>query len=106
VLAFSGGKDSTPVVHLVFEALSRVRPSRRQRRPIHVICSDTQVETPAMADFAAGQLAAIQRGAEHLARVRIHVTGGPVPLSEYVAAQVAERDAGKGWQRWMYVRPH
>ena len=29
IVAYSGGKDSTLVVHLLFEALRRVRPSRR-----------------------------------------------------------------------------
>lgn len=65
VVAFSGGKDSTLVVHLVLEALRRVRPSRR-RRSIHVVCSDTRVETPAIAEFVAERLSAIQSAAEAL----------------------------------------
>jgi DNA sulfur modification protein DndC len=65
VVAFSGGKDSTLVAHLVFEALQRVRPSRRTRQ-VHLLASDTQVETPAIGEFVASQLTAIEAGAQAL----------------------------------------
>lgn len=65
VVAFSGGKDSTLVAHLAFEALGRVRPSRRTR-PVHLLASDTQVETPAISEFVANQLTAIEAGARSL----------------------------------------
>ncbi len=65
VVAFSGGKDSTLVAHLVFEALQRVRPSRRSR-PVHLLASDTQVETPAISEFVASQLTTIEAGAGSL----------------------------------------
>ncbi len=42
IVAFSGGKDSTLVGHLVFEAVARVRPSRHTR-PVHLLSSDTLV---------------------------------------------------------------
>jgi DNA sulfur modification protein DndC len=45
IVGFSGGKDSTLVVHLVFEALLSVAPSRRVR-PVHIISNDTLVESP------------------------------------------------------------
>lgn len=65
VIAFSGGKDSTLVTHLVFEALGRVRPSRRTR-PVHILASDTQVETPAISEFVREQLSAIEAGGRDL----------------------------------------
>ena len=65
VVAFSGGKDSTLVAHLVFEAVQRVRPSRRTR-PIFLLSSDTQVETPAISEFVASQLTTIAEGAGSL----------------------------------------
>jgi DNA sulfur modification protein DndC len=81
VVAFSGGKDSTLVAHLVFEALQRVRPSRRTR-PVHLLSSDTQVETPAISEFTATQLTAIEEGGRalglpvtgHLVRPDVHET--------------------------------
>jgi DNA sulfur modification protein DndC len=65
VIAFSGGKDSTLVAHLVFEAVQRVRPSRRTR-PVHLLASDTQVETPAISEFVATQLTSVEAGARAL----------------------------------------
>lgn len=81
IVAFSGGKDSTLVGHLVFEALAQVRPSRRTR-PVHVLSSDTLVETPAIASFVTSQLEAISDGARlrglpmttHLVRPELHET--------------------------------
>ena len=45
VVAYSGGKDSTLVAHLVFEMLMALPPSQRTR-PVHVIANDTLVESP------------------------------------------------------------
>lgn len=45
IIGFSGGKDSTLVVHAAFEALLRVPPSMRIR-PIHIVSNDTLVESP------------------------------------------------------------
>lgn len=45
IVGFSGGKDSTLVAHLVFEAIFQVAPSKRSRQ-IHVISNDTLVESP------------------------------------------------------------
>ncbi|GGC76564.1 hypothetical protein GCM10007216_03900 [Thalassobacillus devorans] len=45
VIGYSGGKDSTVVVQLVFEAL-RELPSDQLTKKVHVISSDTLVETP------------------------------------------------------------
>lgn len=65
IVAFSGGKDSTLVLHLVWEALQQVRPSKRLRQ-VHVLSSDTLVETPAIAGFVGSQLTTIQEAAERL----------------------------------------
>ncbi|QHT48497.1 DNA phosphorothioation system sulfurtransferase DndC [Bacillus sp. SB49] len=45
VIGYSGGKDSTVVVQLVFEALCEL-PKDQLTKKIHVISSDTLVETP------------------------------------------------------------
>jgi DNA sulfur modification protein DndC len=62
VLAYSGGKDSTLLAHLVFQALSRVRPSRRTRH-VYVVCSDTRVETPEVTEHVHSSMAAMQSAA-------------------------------------------
>jgi len=45
VVGYSGGKDSTVVIQLVYEAL-RELPREQLRKKIYVISSDTLVETP------------------------------------------------------------
>lgn len=45
VVGYSGGKDSTAVVQLVFSALSELEPNQLTKK-VYVISSDTLVETP------------------------------------------------------------
>ena len=65
IVTFSGGKDSTLVSQLVFEALLEVPPSRRDR-PVHVLSSDTQVETPYIVDFVRQNLKLMEGAATSL----------------------------------------
>jgi DNA sulfur modification protein DndC len=62
VIAYSGGKDSTLLVHLIFEALAAIRPSKRERR-VYVVCSDTRVETPEIAEHVHHSVAAMSTAA-------------------------------------------
>jgi DNA sulfur modification protein DndC len=50
VIGYSGGKDSTAVLQIVWTALSKLPPEERQK-PVFVIASDTKVETPVIVDF-------------------------------------------------------
>nr|WP_154892856.1 DNA phosphorothioation system sulfurtransferase DndC [Paenibacillus xylanexedens] len=59
VVGFSGGKDSTAVVQLVFQALSELDPSALKKK-VYVISSDTQVETPLIIDKITRTLGRIQ----------------------------------------------
>lgn len=45
IVGFSGGKDSTLVAHLIFEAIMRIAPKLRTRK-IYFISNDTLVENP------------------------------------------------------------
>src|SRR5271168_2440681 len=45
IVGFSGGKDSTLVLQLVFEMLLDLAPGDRTRR-VHVVSNDTLVESP------------------------------------------------------------
>lgn len=45
IIGYSGGKDSTAVVQLVWEAIASL-PFEERRKPIHIISTDTQVENP------------------------------------------------------------
>lgn len=50
VIGYSGGKDSTMVVQLVFEALAELPPQQRSK-DVYVISSDTLVENPLIISF-------------------------------------------------------
>jgi len=49
IIGFSGGKDSTCLVQLVWNALSELPPEKLQKK-IYVISSDTLVESPQIAE--------------------------------------------------------
>ena len=48
VIGYSGGKDSTAVLQLVWLALQELPPEKRTK-PVHVISTDTLVEQPIVA---------------------------------------------------------
>ncbi|MEI8047161.1 MAG: DNA phosphorothioation system sulfurtransferase DndC [Bacteroidota bacterium] len=55
IIGFSGGKDSTVLLTLVWEALLRIRqfPMPFQlRRPVYVVCNNTLVENPIIVEYA------------------------------------------------------
>src|SRR5436189_4900785 len=48
VVGYSGGKDSSDVLQLVWNAIRDLAPEKRQK-PVHVITTDTLVEQPLVA---------------------------------------------------------
>ena len=63
VIGFSGGKDSTTALQLVWYALDDL-PKQKLIKPVYVISSDTLVETPLVADHIQNSLKEIQKEAE------------------------------------------
>ncbi len=55
VIGYSGGKDSTATLQLVWLALSRLSPDEL-RKPVHVISTDTLVENPIVSAWVARSL--------------------------------------------------
>lgn len=62
VVGYSGGKDSTTVLQLVWRALATLPPERR-RKPVHVITTDTLVEQPIVAAWVKNSLEQLGRAA-------------------------------------------
>ena len=58
VIGFSGGKDSTAVLQLVYAAVLSL-PVRQRDKQIFVVSSDTMVETPVVVDLLASTLATL-----------------------------------------------
>ena len=55
LVGFSGGKDSTMLASLVFDVVLSI-PATQRRKPVSVLCTDTRVEIPAIADMVEGTL--------------------------------------------------
>lgn len=108
VVAYSGGKDSTLVLQLVFELLLDLGAAAK--KPVFVLSSDTRVEAPNVARYVHENLANI----EHAARSRnlnLHTRlVFPAPEEGYWSKMI-----GRGypppsrWFRWctstMKIRP-
>jgi DNA sulfur modification protein DndC len=62
VIGYSGGKDSTTVLQLVWNAIKELPPEERQK-PIFVIASDTKVETPVIVDYIDNTLRRVNEAA-------------------------------------------
>jgi DNA sulfur modification protein DndC len=63
VVGYSGGKDSTATLQLVWLAIERLKPSER-RKPVHVISTDTLVENPVVAAWVSRSLEVMNTAAE------------------------------------------
>ena len=55
LVGFSGGKDSTMLAALVFDVVMAI-PAEQRKKPVSVLCTDTRVEIPAIADMIEGAL--------------------------------------------------
>ena len=62
IIGYSGGKDSTAVVQLVWQAIEGL-PVEKRTKPIHVISTDTLVENPVVAQWVDTSLTQMQREA-------------------------------------------
>lgn len=63
VVGYSGGKDSTAVLQLVWLALQGMPPEQRSK-PVHVISTDTLVENPVVATWVTASLGQMSAAAE------------------------------------------
>lgn len=108
IIAFSGGKDSTAVLQLVFEMLLAL--GDKATKPVVVLSSDTQVEAPNVAAYVSAALQRIEHAAKKLG----------LPLSVRLVKPTAAESfwgklIGKGypppsrWFRWctsnMKIKP-
>jgi len=71
VCGYSGGKDSTAVVQLIWYTISQL-PVEQRLKPIHIISTDTLVESPVVAAWVESSLKKMHITAED-AKLPIHV---------------------------------
>jgi DNA sulfur modification protein DndC len=64
IIGFSGGKDSTVLLTLVWIALRRIRENIdlpfQLKRPVYVVCNDTMVENPIISSYVENVLSKIE----------------------------------------------
>ena len=67
IIGFSGGKDSTALLTLVWLALKRIKEDVlvpfQLRRPVYVVCNDTLVENPIISSYVDDVLSQIEKKA-------------------------------------------
>jgi DNA sulfur modification protein DndC len=63
IIGFSGGKDSTTALQLVWNAIAQLQQQKRTK-PIYVISTDTLVETPVIIDYIEQTLSRIDENAK------------------------------------------
>lgn len=63
VIGYSGGKDSTTALQLIWYALSEL-PAEQRTKTVHVISTDTRVETPVIVDYIDHTLERIGQAAQ------------------------------------------
>ena len=71
IVAYSGGKDSTLLLHLVWEVAAAIPPAE-PRRPIYIVSNDTLVESPLVILHLRKTLDVIRRA--------VHSTGLPITI--------------------------
>lgn len=67
IIGFSGGKDSTVLLTLVWLALLKIRDNDlnyKYKRPVYVVCNDTMVENPVIEEYVQTVLNTIQKAAK------------------------------------------
>ena len=60
LVGFSGGKDSTMLASLIFDAALSI-PAAQRKKPVSVLCTDTRVEIPAIVELVEGTLARMNK---------------------------------------------
>lgn len=63
VVGYSGGKDSTATLQIVWHALEELEPEERTK-PVHVISTDTLVENPVVAAWVTKSLETMEAAAQ------------------------------------------
>ena len=63
IIGYSGGKDSTVCVQLIWNALLRM-PEDERKKPVYVISTDTLVENPIVADWVTKSLEKMEAAAQ------------------------------------------
>ena len=65
IVAYSGGKDSSLLLHLIFETMLAL-PAEKRTRPVHIVANDTLVESPPVIEHLHDSVGKIRKAAAKL----------------------------------------
>ena len=76
IIGFSGGKDSTVLLTLVWLAMLRLKSKDKElKRKVYVVCNDTMVENPVIEEYVTTVLQKISKAAkEQQLPISVHTT--------------------------------
>ncbi len=84
LVGFSGGKDSTMVASLVYETVMSI-PAEERTKPVIVLCTDTRVEIPAIAEMIESTLERMRKFArKNELNIEVHLLKPPPEQSFWV----------------------
>jgi DNA sulfur modification protein DndC len=105
IIGFSGGKDSTMLLQVVWNALKRIDQYLRHSRKIYIVCNDTRVENPRIVKFINTTLKKIQKAAlEQNFPITVHETQPPLEESFWVKLIGLGYPAPNKFYRWCTER--
>ncbi|MFT4203060.1 MAG: DNA phosphorothioation system sulfurtransferase DndC [Chitinophagaceae bacterium] len=105
IIGFSGGKDSTMLLQVVWNALKRIEPYLLKRK-IYIVCNDTLVENPRIVKFIDKTLAKIKKAAnlQNLPMIEVHQTTPKLDDSFWVRLIGLGYPAPNRFVRWCTER--
>lgn len=84
LVGFSGGKDSTLVASLIFDAIQSVTAEQRKKE-VAIVCTDTRVEIPAIVEMIETTLAKMRKcSVEQNLNIEVHLLRPPPEQSFWV----------------------
>jgi len=84
LVGFSGGKDSTLVAALIFDAVLSV-PAGERKKPVAILCTDTRVEIPAISETIEATLARMRKfSQQHGLNIEVNLLKPPPEQSFWV----------------------
>ena len=106
IIGFSGGKDSTMLLQLVWKALTKIDPYLLSiSRRVYVVCNDTMVENPRIVKFINSTLKKVQEAAvERNLPITVHQTMPQLDDSFWVKLIGLGYPAPNKFYRWCTER--
>lgn len=105
IIGFSGGKDSTMLLQLVWNALRKIEPILLTRK-IYIVCNNTLVENPRIVKFIHKTLEKLKKAAnlQNLSMIEVHETTPKLDDSFWVRLIGLGYPAPNKFYRWCTER--